>query len=60
MAAGLMGGGSSRERRLRQMLEGRRNTGQTSLQLALVGVEDAAVAEQEMLKLLPSLLTPAR
>jgi len=60
LSAGLMGDGSSRERRLKQVREGRRNTGQTSLQLALVGVEDAAVAEQEMLKLLPSLLTPAR
>ncbi|MFZ4483515.1 MAG: exosortase/archaeosortase family protein [Chthoniobacterales bacterium] len=59
MAAGLMGGGSSRERRLRQVREGRRNTGQTSLQLALIGVEDSAKAEEAMLRMLPSLLAPS-
>jgi exosortase len=60
MEAGLMGDGSSRERRLNQVREGRRNTGQTSLQLALVGVEDAAVAEQKMLEILPTLIQPVR
>jgi exosortase/archaeosortase family protein len=60
LSAGLMGDGSSRERRLNQVREGRRNTGQTSLQLALVGVEDAAVAEQKMLKILPTLIQPDR
>jgi hypothetical protein len=59
MAAGLMGGGSSRERRLRQVREGCRNTGQTSLQLALIGVEDSAKAEEAMLRMLPSLLAPS-
>jgi hypothetical protein len=40
-------------------MAGRRNMGQRSMQLALVGEPDAAIAEQSMLELLPQLVVPA-
>ena len=45
--------------RMKAVMAGRRNMGQRSMQLALVGEPDAAVAEQEMLQLLPQLVLPA-
>ena len=45
--------------RMKAVMAGRRNMGQRSMQLALVGEPDAAVAEQEMLELLPQLVVPA-
>ena len=45
--------------RMKAVLAGRRNMGQRSMQLALVGEPDAAVAEQAMLALLPQLVVPA-
>lgn len=45
--------------RMKAVLAGRRNMGQRSMQLALVGEPDAAVAEQAMLGLLPRLVVPA-
>jgi hypothetical protein len=58
LRAGLMGDGSHRARRLRQVLEGRRNLGQISLQLALTGEKDVEAAESQMLEILPSLIAP--
>lgn len=58
LRAGLMGDGSHRARRLRQVLEGRRNLGQISLQLALTGEKDTEAAESQMLEILPSLIAP--
>ena len=48
--------GAERWERLERVRQGRRHLGQRSLQLSLVGVSDAATAEQEMLKVLPSLI----
>ncbi len=45
--------------RMKAVLAGRRNMGQRSMQLALVGESDAEVAEQAMLELLPQLVVPA-
>ena len=45
--------------RLKAALAGRRNMGQRSMQLALVGEPDADVAEQAMIELLPQLVVPA-
>ena len=45
--------------RLKAALAGRRNMGQRSMQLALVGEPDAAIAEQAMIELLPQLVVPA-
>jgi len=45
--------------RMKAVMAGRRNMGQRSMQLALVGEPDAAVAEQGMLELLPQLVVPA-
>jgi hypothetical protein len=45
--------------RMKAVMAGRRNMGQRSMQLALVGEPDAAVAEREMLQLLPQLVVPA-
>lgn len=45
--------------RIKAVLAGRRNMGQRSMQLALVGEPDAAAAEQAMLELLPQLVVPA-
>jgi len=45
--------------RMKAVMAGRRNMGQRSMQLALVGEPDAAVAEQAMLQLLPQLVVPA-
>ena len=56
LAAGLMGQESHRRKRLRRLLEGERNLGQTSLQLAIVGETDPAKAERDLLAMLPSLL----
>jgi hypothetical protein len=58
LRAGLMGDESHRARRLRQVLEGRRNLGQISLQLALTGEKDTEAAESQMLEILPSLIAP--
>lgn len=44
--------------RLAAVLAGRRNMGQRSMQLALVGEKDEARAEQAMLALLPELVVP--
>jgi hypothetical protein len=44
---------------MKAVMAGRRNMGQRSMQLALVGEPDAAVAEQAMLELLPQLVVPA-
>lgn len=44
--------------RLAAVLAGRRNMGQRSMQLALVGERDEAKAEQAMLELLPQLVVP--
>jgi hypothetical protein len=51
-----MGQESHRRKRLRRLMEGERNLGQTSLQLAIVGETDAAKAERDLLAVLPSLL----
>jgi exosortase len=52
-----MGGNpGDRWQRFRWALEGRRNTGNRSLQLALVGESDAATAEAQILEILPSLI----
>lgn len=48
------------ENRMKTVMAGRRNMGQRSLQLALVGESDAAIAEKAMLELLPELVVPAR
>ncbi|MFM8720703.1 MAG: hypothetical protein ACKOFH_14450, partial [Chthoniobacterales bacterium] len=45
--------------RMKAVMAGRRNMGQRSMQLALVGEPDAAVAEQAMIGLLPQLVVPA-
>lgn len=45
--------------RIKAVLAGRRNMGQRSMQLALVGEPDAAKAEQAMLEMLPQLVVPA-
>ncbi len=45
--------------RMKAVMAGRRNMGQRSMQLALVGEPDAAKAEQAMLELLPQLVVPA-
>lgn len=45
--------------RMKAVMAGRRNMGQRSMQLALVGEPDAQVAEQAMLELLPQLVVPA-
>lgn len=45
--------------RMNAVLAGRRNMGQRSMQLALIGEPDAAVAEEAMLELLPQLVVPA-
>ncbi|MFM8458199.1 MAG: exosortase/archaeosortase family protein, partial [Chthoniobacterales bacterium] len=45
--------------RMKAVMAGRRNMGQRSMQLALVGEPNAAVAEHEMLQLLPQLVVPA-
>jgi exosortase/archaeosortase family protein len=45
--------------RWKAVMAGRRNMGQRSMQLALVGEPDAAFAEQSMLELLPQLVVPA-
>jgi exosortase len=45
--------------RWKAVMAGRRNMGQRSMQLALVGEPDAAVAEKAMLELLPQLVVPA-
>ncbi len=45
--------------RLKTVLAGRRNMGQRSLQLALVGEPDEAKAEEAMRELLPQLIQPA-
>jgi hypothetical protein len=45
--------------RMKTVMAGRRNMGQRSMQLALVGEPDAGVAEQAMLGLLPQLVVPA-
>jgi exosortase/archaeosortase family protein len=45
--------------RWKAVMAGRRNMGQRSMQLALVGEPAAAVAEQSMLELLPQLVVPA-
>jgi exosortase len=45
--------------RMKAVMAGRRNMGQRSMQLALVGESDAAIAEQSMLELLPQLVVPA-
>lgn len=55
-AAGLMGQDSHRRKRLRRLIEGNRNVGQTSLQLAIVGESDPVRAERELVEMLPSLL----
>lgn len=47
---------AQRSSRLQAALDGRRRTGNRSLQLALVGVEDAAAAEKAMLEILPTLI----
>ncbi|MFZ4484839.1 MAG: exosortase/archaeosortase family protein [Chthoniobacterales bacterium] len=46
--------------RLKTVLAGRRNMGQRSLQLALVGETDEAKAEEAMCNLLPQLVQPAQ
>jgi exosortase len=45
--------------RWKAVMAGRRNMGQRSMQLALVGEPDGVVAEQAMLQLLPQLVLPA-
>lgn len=45
-----------RWRRLRFALDGRRNTGQRSLQLALIGEEDASAAQTILTSMLPSII----
>ena len=45
--------------RWKAVMAGRRNMGQRSMQLALVGEPDAAVAERAMLEMLPQLVVPA-
>lgn len=45
--------------RMKAVMAGRRNMGQRSMQLALVGEPDAGVAERAMLELLPQLVVPA-
>ncbi len=45
-----------RWQRLRFALEGRRNTGQRSLQLALISEEDAASAQAILTQMLPTLI----
>jgi hypothetical protein len=45
--------------RWKAVTAGRRNMGQRSMQLALVGEPDAAIAEKSMLELLPQLVVPA-
>lgn len=47
---------AQRSSRLQAALDGRRRTGNRSLQLALVGVGDAQEAEQAMLEILPTLI----
>lgn len=44
--------------RLKAVLAGRRNMGQRSIQLALIGENDETRAEQAMLKLIPQLVEP--
>jgi hypothetical protein len=52
-----MGGNpGDRWQRFRWALEGRRNTGNRSLQLALVGESDATTAESQILEILPTLI----
>ena len=51
-----MGQDSHRRKRLRRLIEGNRNVGQTSLQLAIVGESDPVRAERELVEMLPSLL----
>lgn len=46
----------SRWKRLRFALDGRRNTGQRSLQLALIGEEDASAAQAILTSMLPSII----
>lgn len=46
--------------RMKAVWAGRRNMGQRSLQLALIGESDAGVAEKAMLEMLPRLVVPAR
>lgn len=60
MRAGMMGEESSRAKRLDLVRHGRRNLGQVSLQLALLGMEDGARAEQEMLGTLSGLVREHR
>ena len=43
--------------RLQPVLQGRRNSGQRSMQLAVTGIEDAAEAEREVLDKLPEVAT---
>lgn len=45
-----------RWKRLRFALDGRRNTGQRSLQLALIGEEDASAAQAILTSMLPSII----
>jgi len=47
---------AQRSSRLQAALDGRRRTGNRSLQLALVGESDAQAAEQAMLEILPTLI----
>jgi hypothetical protein len=57
LAAGLMGMDvGNRARRLRRAFEGNRDTGQSSLQIALVGESDPAVAERELVEVLQELV----
>lgn len=45
--------------RLKAVLAGRRNMGQRSLQLALIGESEQARAEKAMLEVLPSIVSPS-
>ena len=57
LSAGLMGMDvSNRGRHLRRALEGNRDSGQSSLQIALVGETDPVVAERELLAALQALV----
>ena len=51
--------GFSPSDRIKAVLAGRRNMGQRSMQLALVGEPDEAKAEEAMKKMLPRLVVPA-
>ena len=46
----------NRARRIRRALEGNRDTGQSALQIALVGETDPVVAERELLAALQALV----